>query len=97
VVTGRPIPDAWANSRVVDGPLAQWIAATCVERDVVVIGSTSVVDELAAARLVDEYRLLTFPLAVGAGRRLFTDAVDLELASAEPVGPGVLTVHRVVR
>ncbi len=41
--------------------------------------------------MVDEYRLITFPTAVGAGRRLFPEPVELELVSAEVTGPGVLT------
>jgi dihydrofolate reductase len=60
--------------------------------DLVVIGSRSVVGELTEADLVDEYRLLTFPTAVGSGGRLFTEGRLLELVSAERVGPAVLTV-----
>ncbi len=95
VATSRPLPaDAWSNSRVVEGMLTEWVAATSATRDVVVIGSRSVVDRLREADLVDEYRLIAFPTALAAGRRLFPDAVDLELVSAEQVGPGSLTVHR---
>jgi dihydrofolate reductase len=60
--------------------------------DIVVIGSGSVVEALAEEELVDEYRLLVFPTAVGFGRRLFAARHDLELVSAERVGPAVLCV-----
>jgi len=60
--------------------------------DLVVIGSQSVIDVLTEADLVDEYRLLTFPTAVGSGRRLFTQSRRLELVKAEQVGPAVLSV-----
>lgn len=95
VVTSRPLPDAaWANSHAVPGSLLDWVGATLITRDVVVIGSHAVVDALRAADLVDEYRLITFPTAVGEGRRLFPDPVRLELLSSELTGPASLTVHR---
>jgi dihydrofolate reductase len=80
----------WSNSHLVEGPLTAWVERTRADRDVVVIGSGSVVDTLRGAGMVDEYRLITFPVAVGAGRRLFPDAVELRLASTESVGPAVL-------
>jgi dihydrofolate reductase len=93
VVTHRAIDErTWSNSRAIDQPLAAWVRHHVTTTDLVVIGSHSVVDELAEADLVDEYRLLTFPTAAGAGRRLFTDGRMLELISAEQVGPAVLTV-----
>jgi hypothetical protein len=93
VVTSREIDEeTWSNSRTVDQPLPAWVRHRLATTDLVVIGSHSVVDELAEADLVDEYRLLTFPTAVGAGRRLFTDSRMLELVSAEQVGPAVLSV-----
>ena len=93
VVTHRTIdPATWSNSRAVDQPLDGWVRHHLSTRDLVVIGSQSVVSELAGADLVDEYRLLTFPTAVGSGRRLFTDSRLLELVSTEQVGPAVLSV-----
>jgi dihydrofolate reductase len=93
VVTHREIDDAtWSNSRTIDQPLAAWVRRHLTATDLVVIGSHSVVDELTEAGLIDEYRLLTFPTAVGAGRRLFTDPRMLELVRAEQVGPAVLSV-----
>jgi dihydrofolate reductase len=93
VVTHREIDEGtWSNSHTIDQPLAAWVRHRLTATDVVVVGSHSVVDELAEADLVDEYRLLTFPTAVGAGRRLFKDTRMLELVSAEQVGPAVLSV-----
>ncbi|MFK4834784.1 dihydrofolate reductase family protein [Microbacterium sp. ZW T2_14] len=98
VATRRPLPaDAWGNSHTIAGPLSDWVTDTVQTRDVVVIGSGSVVRELRAAGLIDEYRLITFPTAVGAGGRLFPDPEQLELVSSELVGPASLTVHRVRR
>ncbi len=93
VVTHREIdPVTWANSRAIDRPLATWVRHHLSSTDLVVIGSQSVVHELATDDLVDEYRLLTFPTAVGSGRRLFTEGRRLALVSTEQVGPGVLSV-----
>jgi dihydrofolate reductase len=87
---------AWSNSAVVDGDLITWVKAERAERNLVVVGSTSVVHALAAADLVDEYRLITFPTVVGAGGRLFADGVPAEfrVAEVEAVGPTIFTVLR---
>lgn len=93
VVTHRPIDlTAWSGSRTVDGPLLDWVATEVTATDLVVIGSQSVVTALIEADAVDEYRLLTFPTALGRGRRLFPDDARLTLVDAEPAGPGVLSV-----
>ncbi|HEX8095683.1 dihydrofolate reductase family protein [Jatrophihabitans sp.] len=60
--------------------------------DIVVIGSMSVVAELAEQELVQEYRLLLFPTVLGAGIGLFRGHHELTLVSTEHVGPGVLAV-----
>jgi len=88
---------AWTNSRQADRPIAELIRAETADRDVVVVGSLSVVRALQAADLVDEYRLMTFPTVVGSGERLFAPADDarhLELVSADQVGAAVLTTYR---
>jgi dihydrofolate reductase len=94
VVTRREMdPAVWNNSHAVPGSVTDWARGAAPERDVVVIGSTSVVDRLVAEDLVDEYRLLTFPTAVGAGRRLFEGRAELELVSTEQVGPATLSIY----
>jgi dihydrofolate reductase len=62
----------------------------------VVAGSASVGRTLMANDLVDEYRLLVFPLVLGEGERLFPDGtapIDLALTSAETAGPAVRLVY----
>ena len=91
----RTDTSAWANSTLLDGDLVDVVKRE--ERDVVVIGSLSVVDQLVAADLVDEFRLLTFPTVLGAGRRLFPaggPGLDLECAGTEQRGAAGLTTWR---
>ncbi|WP_028799688.1 dihydrofolate reductase family protein [Streptomyces sp. 142MFCol3.1] len=86
---------AWQNSRVLDQDLAD--AVRCERRDVVVTGSLGLVRRLMSHRLVDEYRLLTFPVVLGTGQRLFPadgPPAELECVSVEQVGAAVLTRHR---
>lgn len=84
--------DRWSNSRTVSGDVLDWARAESVERDVVIIGSGSILDLFVDACAVDEYRLRVIPTATGAGRRLFPDGRRLELVSAERMGPTTLTV-----
>jgi dihydrofolate reductase len=94
IVASRTLTDtsAWANSRLLEGDLID--AVKHEQRDVVITGSLGVVHTLMRHDLIDEYRLLTFPTVLGAGRRLFPDGTTpayLETLSAEPVGAAVLS------
>jgi dihydrofolate reductase len=83
---------AWQNSTVLAGDLAATVRERKQAHDIVVTGSASVVRTLMASDLVDEYRLLVFPLVLGTGERLFPDGappVDLALVSAQTAGPAV--------
>ena len=44
-------------------------------RDILVAGSCQLVQTLAQHQLVDEYRLMIFPIVVGGGKRLFADGL----------------------
>jgi dihydrofolate reductase len=96
-VATRTLTDtsAWPNSVVVDGDVVE--AVRREQRDVIALGSTSIVRALMANDLVDEYRLLTFPTILGTGERLFPPSGQptyLELVSADQAGPAVLTRYR---
>ncbi|WP_422741477.1 dihydrofolate reductase family protein [Micromonospora sp. WMMD754] len=90
---------AWSNSAAITGDAVAWAGEERTRRDVVVIGSLSLVHALARANLVDEYRLITFPTVAGAGERLFATGTpgDFRFTLVEPVGPTVLTVLRRAR
>jgi dihydrofolate reductase len=94
-VASRTLTDvgAWANSAVIQGELTSEVQQLRQDRDVIVIGSTSVVHSLMKHDLVDEYRLLIFPTVLGAGRRLFATpagAENLRLLGAEQAGAAAL-------
>jgi dihydrofolate reductase len=69
----------WSNSTVIPpADLADEVTKLKQEGDgdVLVNGSAQLVDALARHDLVDEYRLMVFPVVLGAGKRLFSDAAD---------------------
>jgi dihydrofolate reductase len=75
VATSTPLAPAWHNSTAVTGDVIQQIRKLKAEPggELQVHGSCGLARSLHEAGLVDEYRLLTFPVVVGAGKRLFTD------------------------
>ncbi|HEX4092473.1 MAG TPA: dihydrofolate reductase family protein [Trebonia sp.] len=94
-VASRTLDDVsgWQNSRLIQGELTDEAQRLRRERDVIVIGSTSVVRTLTERDLVDEYRLLVFPTVLGQGDRLFSGQPpvgDLRLISAEQSGAAAL-------
>src|SRR2546423_6668140 len=85
----------WTNSTVLKGDLAEEVAKVRDEHDgdVVVHGSASLVQALLDQDLVDELRLMVFPVVLGSGKRLFGEASDkkpLRLTDSRTVGDGVV-------
>jgi dihydrofolate reductase len=92
---------AWTNSTVLAGdPVAE---ASKLKQElageIVVAGSIQLVHALLAHDLVDELRLMVFPVVVGAGRRMFgetADAMLMRLVSVRAIGDSLaqLTYQR---
>jgi dihydrofolate reductase len=85
----------WNNSTVLDGDLAAGVAALKeqYDGDIVVHGSAQLVQGLIEEDLVDEIRLMVFPVVLGSGKRLFGETSDtrrLRLVDTKSVGDGVL-------
>jgi dihydrofolate reductase len=86
-------PD-WNNSTVLQGDVADAVARLKedVDGNIVVHGSAQLVQTLLESDLVDELRLMVFPVVLGSGKRLFGDTSDkkgLRLSDSKTVGDGV--------
>ena len=84
----------WQNTTVLDGDLPEQVAKLRdeVDGEIVVHGSAQLVHALLDADLVDELRLMVFPVVLGTGKRVFGETSDkkrLRLADSKAVGDGV--------
>jgi dihydrofolate reductase len=84
----------WSNSTVLSGDVVDEITKLKREQDgdIVVHGSAQLVQSLIENDLVDELRLMVFPVVLGTGKRLFGETTDkkrLRLSSSTVVGDGV--------
>jgi dihydrofolate reductase len=84
----------WQNTTILSGDPADSVARLKDEVDgvILVAGSATLVKALIEAELVDELRLMVFPVLLGEGKRLFPEGEAkhrLRLAEAKTVGDGI--------
>jgi len=94
VVTSTLEEPEWRNTTVLKGDVAEEVAKLKQELDgdIVVHGSVRLVQALLENDLVDELRLMVYPVVLGSGKRLFGDTSDkkpLKLVDSKIVGDGV--------
>jgi dihydrofolate reductase len=93
----------WNNSTVLKGDIAEEVSKLKQEHDgdIVVHGSARLAQTLIEHDLVDELRLMVFPVVLGSGKRLFGDTSDkkrLRLTDSRTVGDGIaILIYEPVR
>ncbi len=85
----------WGNSRLIEGDVPEQVAKLKAEDgpEIQVHGSSNLIQTLQKHDLVDEYRVMIFPLALGTGKRLFADGTipaGLRLVDSSASSTGVL-------
>ncbi len=97
VVTSRAGELAWNNAHAVSGDVVEAVRAlkSSLTGDLLIAGSASLTRTLVGAGLVDELRLMIFPVVIGGGRRLFgeqPEQLNLRLTESRRFGDVALLV-----
>lgn len=86
----------WNNSTIIRANIADEVAKLKQQpgQDILVAGSPTLVETLRQHDLVDKYRLMTFPILWGSGKRLFRegDTANLKLVEAKTFKSGVVNL-----
>ncbi len=85
----------WENSTVVRGDVVRELVALKerTEGELLVAGSATLVQTLVEHRLVDEIRLMVFPIVLGSGKRLFGEVSEppiMTLDNVKTIGEGIV-------
>jgi dihydrofolate reductase len=95
-VASRTLTDLhWNNSTLLDSDVVSAIVALKAQpgADLQIIGSGNLIQTLQAASLIDEFNVWTFPVVLGRGKRLFSEAAKpsgLRLVHAQISTTGVV-------
>jgi dihydrofolate reductase len=96
IVFSRTLDNAsWSNTKLIKGDLAAEVRKLKQESgpDMVILGSGTIVSQLAQQSLIDEYQLAVSPIVLGKGRTLFEGVkgkMNLKLASSRTFGNGTV-------
>ena len=87
----------WNNSNLIKENVAEEVSRLKQQpgQNILIYGSGALVHTLAQHDLIDEYRLLVYPVVLGSGKRLFKDGSDttLKLAETQAFSSGVVALH----
>jgi dihydrofolate reductase len=92
VVTSKPLQAQWNNSTIIN---VEEIAKLKQQpgQDILIEGSATLVESLAQAGLIDEYKILVHPTIMGSGKRFFKEGMGmakLKLVESRPISQGVV-------
>ncbi len=87
----------WNNSTLIKENVAEEVSRLKQQpgKDILIFGSGDLVNTLMQHDLIDEYRLMVFPVVVGSGKRLFKDGIEtkvLRLVDTKTFGSGVVVL-----
>ena len=100
VVSTTLTEPTWNNTTIISGNVADEVARLKAQYDgdILVPGSALLIESLREHDLVDEYRLMVYPVVLGQGKKLFQEGstpVDLALTETRKAGPDVqLLIYR---
>jgi dihydrofolate reductase len=94
VSTTLPSASAWRNSTLISGNVVEAVRQLKQQsgKNILVDGSSVLIQALAQNELVDEYSLHVYPLVLGGGKRLYPagQRLNLTLVEASPLPTGVV-------
>ena len=103
VVSSTLSEPKWSNSSLLKGDVVKDVSKLKqdIEGEILIYASYQLVQTLIEHGLVDEFRLVIFPVVLGAGKRLFGESSDktpLRLVRTQTIGEGLsLLTYEVVR
>src|SRR6266550_1700361 len=94
-VVSTTLSEVTWNATLITGDLTEELPRLKQEagQDILIFGSGQLVHTLHERDLIDEYRLMVFPVVLGSGKRLFPDGREkktLQLVESKPFPSGVV-------
>jgi len=91
---------AWRNSTVISSNVVEEVRALKAQpgKTILIDGSSMLIHTLAEHDLIDQYRLIVYPVVLGGGKKVFPDGLrlNLHLVDARPLPSGVVLTHYTV-
>lgn len=97
-VASNTLQETTWNASLLKGSLADEISRRKRQagQDILIFGSIELIRTLMQQDLIDEYRLMLFPIVLGKGKRLFNEGNEqkkLTLVSTQTFPSGVISLH----
>lgn len=91
---------AWRNSTLIKDDVVEAVRALKAQpgKNILIDGSSVLIQTLARHDLIDDYYLLVYPVVLGGGKTIFPDntRLNLRLVEARPLPSGVILTHYTV-